>query len=184
MDKTLMIANWFYENNNIVKTNSYNGNILLNKLCFYSKAMFLSLNHNIIHKDIVWQNEVILPFVYNNYNNLNCKIDLSDEELKILKIINRVYGYSKTNNISKQNIPIKITDELIIKEYKDEMLEIYECYKDEKLNEKLEIINGKYFFVEQNVQLTKNEYSELFNIKYENATYYVSRDNDGNLVVY
>lgn len=208
MDKTLMVAKWFCENNNTVKTNSYDGNVLLNKLCYYSKAMFLALNNNIIRKDVeAWKNGPVLPFVYGKYRyddllNLRCEINLSDDELKVLKIINRIYGYFKATDISEhthteypwnslkdkvdKQLNPKITDESLIEEYKDEMLELYDCYKDEELNEKLEIINGRYFFISPDITLTEDEYSELSNAKYEdeNVTYYVSRDSEGNLMVY
>lgn len=208
MDKTLVVAKWFCENNNVVKTNSYDGNVLLNKLCYYSKAMFLSLGNNIVKKDVEeWKNGPVLPFVYGKYRyddllNVDIDINLSDDEIKVLKIINRVYGYLKANDISEithteepwnslkdkvsKQLNPKITDEALLKEYKDEMLELYDCYKDEKLDEKLEIINGRYFFITPDVTLTDDEYSELSKAKYddENVTYYVSRDNEGNLMAY
>lgn len=206
MDKTLMVAKWFCENNNTIKTNSYDGNVLLNKLCYYSKAMFLVLGNNIIQKDVeAWKNGPVLPFVYGKYDdllNLKCEINLSDDELKVLKIINRIYGYLKASDISEQThiespwntlkdkvdkqLNPKITDEVLIEEYKDEMLQLYECYKDEELNEKLEIINGRYFFIIPDVTLTDDEYNELSNANYEdeNVTYYISRDSEGNLMVY
>ena len=49
MDKTLMVAKWFCDNNNTVQTNSYDGNVLLNKLCYYAKAMFLSLKMDLYY---------------------------------------------------------------------------------------------------------------------------------------
>lgn len=208
MDKTLMVAKWFCENNNTVKTNSYDGNVLLNKLCYYSKAMFLALDKNIIKKDVeAWKNGPVLPFVYGEYKyrdllNNDCDIDLSEDEKKVLKIINRLYGYYKADDISKQThleqpwksvqdkvekqLNPKITDEVLLKEYKEEMLEYYDCYKDEKLDEKVEIINGRYFFITPDITLTEDEYNELLNAKYDddNVTYYISRDNEGNLMVY
>ena len=56
----------------------------------------------------------------------------------------------------------------------------------DEFNEKLEIINGRYFFLTPDITLTDNEYNELCNANYddENVTYYVSRDNEGNLIVY
>ena len=208
MDKTLMIAKWFCENNVTVKTNSYDGNVLLNKLCYYSKAMFLALGNDIMHKDVeAWKNGPVLPFIYGKYRyddllNLDCDIDLSDDEIKVLKIINRVYGYFDAKDISKQTheeepwkalsdkvlkqLNPKITDNAILDEYKDEMLELYDFSKDEELDEKLEIINGRYFFISSDIVLTEDEYNELVNMKYddENVTYYVSRDSEGNLMVY
>ena len=208
MDKTLMIAKWFYDNNVTVKSDSFDGNILLNKLCYYSKAMFLSLDKNIIQQDIeAWKNGPVLPYVYTKYksNNLldiDCDSTLTEEEIKILKIINRVFGYLKIEEILKQTQnetpwsslkekidqklnPI-ITNESLLNEYKDQMLELYEYYKDEELDEKLEIINGKYFFITSDIILTDDEYSELSNIKInnENVTYYVFRDSEGSLMVY
>ncbi len=208
MDKTLMVAKWFCNNNNTVKTNSYDGNVLLNKLCYYSKAMFLSLNNDIIQKDVeAWKNGPVLPYVYRQYRyndllNSNIKIDLSKDEIKVLQIINRLYGYFKANDISKQThdetpwnsleeqvknqLNPKITNEALLKEYKDIMLDLYNSYKDEKFDEKLEIINGRYFFLTPDVTLTDDEYNELCNARYddENVTYYVSRDSEGNLIVY
>ena len=66
------------------------------------------------------------------------------------------------------------------------MLELYDCYKDEELNEKVEIINGRYFFITPDITLTDDEYSELcrLNNDDENVTYYISRDGEGNLMVY
>lgn len=208
MDKTLMVAKWFCNNNNTVKTNSYDGNVLLNKLCYYAKTMFLALNNNIIKKDVeAWKNGPVLPYVYGKYRyddllNFDIKIDLSEKEIKVLQIINRLYGYLKAEDISKQThgeepwnsleekvknqLNPKITDEAMLNEYKETMLELYDSYKDEEFNEKLEIINGKYFFIDPNITITDNEYTELCNAKYddENVTYYVSRDNEGNLMVY
>lgn len=208
MDKTLMVAKWFCENNVTVKTNSYDGNVLLNKLCYYAKAMFLSLDDDIVKKEVeAWKNGPVLPFVYGKYRydnllNMTCDIDLTGEEIKVLKIINRVYGYFNAKDISIQThiespwnelsdkvekgLNPKITNEAILNEYKDEMLELFDCYKEEKLNEKLEIINGRYFFVDEGITLTDEEYNDLINIKYDNdnVTYYISRDNEGNLMVY
>ena len=208
MDKTLMVAKWFCNNNNTVQTNTYDGNVLLNKLCYYAKAMFLSLNKNIIKKDVeAWKNGPVLPYVYGKYRydnllNSKVKIDLENDEIKVLQIINRVYGYLKASDISKQthnetpwsslekkvikNLNPKITNEALLKEYKDAMLELYDSYKDEKFNEKLEIINGRYFFLEPDITLTDDEYNELCNAKYddENVTYYISKDAEENLMVY
>lgn len=208
MDKTLMVAKWFCDNNNTVKTDSYDGNVLLNKLCYYSKAMFLSLNMDIIQKDIeAWKNGPVLPYVYGQYKyngllNSNIKIELSSDEIKVLQIINRLYGYLKAEDISKQThdespwnslkekvkqqLNPKITNEALLKEYKETMLDLYNTYKYEKFNEKLEIINGRYFFLTPDITLTDDEYSELCNVNYddENVTYYVSRDSEGNLMVY
>lgn len=208
MDKTLMVAKWFCDNNLTVKSASFDGNLLLNKLCYYSKAMFLSLDKNIIQKDVeAWKNGPVLPYVYGQYryDNLlgtNYNVDLADDEIKILKIINRVFGYLKADDISRQThdekpwsslkdkvdkkINPKITDESLLNEYKEEMLELYDCYKDEELNEKVEIINGRYFFITPDITLTDDEYSELckLNNDDENVTYYVSRDGEGNLMVY
>lgn len=208
MDKTLMVAKWFCDNNLTVKSASFDGNLLLNKLCYYSKAMFLSLDKNIIQKDVeAWKNGPVLPYVYGQYryDNLlgtNCNVDLADDEIKILKIINRVFGYLKADDISRQThdekpwsslkdkvdkkLNPKITDESLLNEYKEEMLELYDCYKDEELNEKVEIINGRYFFITPDITLTDDEYSELckLNNDDENVTYYVSRDGEGNLMVY
>ncbi len=208
MDKTLMVAKWFCNNNNTVQTNSYDGNVLLNKLCYYSKAMFLSLNNNIIQKDVeAWKNGPVIPYVYGQYKydgllSSNIKIDLSSDEIKVLQIINRLYGYLKADAIStqthqespwnsleekvKKQLNPKISDEALLKEYKDTMLELYDSYKDEKFDEKLEIINGRYFFLTPDVTLTDDEYNELCNAKYddENVTYYISRDSEGHLMVY
>lgn len=208
MDKTLMVAKWFCDNNLTVKSASFDGNLLLNKLCYYSKAMFLSLDKNIIQKDVeAWKNGPVLPYVYGQYryDNLlgtNYNVDLADDEIKILKIINRVFGYLKADDISRQThdekpwsslkdkvdkkLNPKITDESLLNEYKEEMLELYDCYKDEELNEKVEIINGRYFFITPDITLTDDEYSELckLNNDDENVTYYVSRDGEGNLMVY
>ncbi len=208
MDKTLMVAKWFCNNNKTIQTNSYDGNVLLNKLCYYAKAMFLSLNRNIIQKDVeAWKNGPVLPYVYSQYRyeNLlktNIKINLSSDEIKVLQIINRQYGYLKADIISEQThgelpwnslqekvkkqLNPKITNEALLEEYKDKMLELYDIYKNEEFNEKLEIINGRYFFITPDITLTDDEYSELCNAKYddENVTYYVSRDSEGNLMVY
>ncbi len=208
MDKTLMVAKWFCDNNNTVKTNSYDGNVLLNKLCYYSKAMFLSLDKNVIQKDVeAWKNGPVLPYVYGQYRydgllNSDVKIELSNDEIRVLQIINRLYGYLKADDISKQThnespwnsleekvkkqLNPRITNEALLEEYKDTMLELYDSYKDEEFNEKLEIINGRYFFLTPDITLTDDEYSELCNAKYddENVTYYVSRDSEGNLMVY
>lgn len=208
MDKTLMVAKWFCDNNSTVKSASFDGNLLLNKLCYYSKAMFLSLDKNIIQKDIeAWKNGPVLPYVYGQYryDNLlgtNYNVDLTDDEIKILKIINRVFGYLTADDISRQThdekpwsslkdkvdkkLNPKITDESLLNEYKEEMLELYDCYKDEELNEKVEIINGRYFFITPDITLTDDEYSELcrLNNDDENVTYYISRDGEGNLMVY
>lgn len=208
MDKTLMVAKWFCDNNLTVKSASFDGNLLLNKLCYYSKAMFLSLDKNIIQKDVeAWKNGPVLPYVYGQYryDNLlgtNYNVDLADDEIKILKIINRVFGYLKADDISRQThdekpwsslkdkvdkkLNPKITDESLLNEYKEEMLELYDCYKDEELNEKVEIINGRYFFITPDITLTDDEYSELYKLNNddENVTYYVSRDGEGNLMVY
>ena len=208
MDKTLMVAKWFCDNNITVKSASFDGNVLLNKLCYYSKAMFLSLGNNIIQKDVeAWKHGPVLPYVYGQYryDNLlgtNYNVDLADDEIKILKIINRVFGYLKAVDISEQThdekpwsslkdkvdkkLNPKITDESLLKEYKEEMLELYDYYKDEELNEKVEIINGRYFFITPDITLTDDEYNELCNLNNddENITYYVSRDGEGNLMVY
>ena len=208
MDKTLMVAKWFCDNNNTVKTDSYDGNVLLNKLCYYSKAMFLSLDNDIIQKDVeAWKNGPVLPYVYGQYRyngllNSNIKIELSKDEIKVLQIINRLYGYLRADDISKQThdeapwnsleekvkrqLNPKITNEALLKEYKDTMLDLYDSYKDEEFNEKLEIINGRYFFLTPDVTLSDDEYNELCNANYvdENVTYYVSRDSEGNLMVY
>lgn len=58
--------------------------------------------------------------------------------------------------------------------------------KAEPLDEKLEIIKGRYFFLTPDITLSEEEYSELRNRLYndDNVTYFVCRDVDGNLMVY
>lgn len=210
MDKTLMIAKWFCNNNDTVKTNSYDGNVLLNKLCYYSKAMFLSLGKNkVISKEVeAWKNGPVFPYVYGKYRyddllNDNIKINLTNDETKVLQIINRIYGYMSADDISnqthiespwsnlkeevnKKHNPV-ITDKSILDEYKDYMLDLYDSYKDEKFDEKVERINGRYFFIAPGVTLKDDEYNELSkmnNEDKENTTFYVSRDSEGSLMVY
>ena len=151
-DKILLISKWFSNNNHLIKTNTYDSKLLLNKLCFYTKAMFLALDKNI-----------------NQKTN-----KLTKDEIKILQIINRVYGYSNQTYEEDNNF------------LKEEMLELYEYYKDEEFKEKLEIINGRYFFIAEDVTLTEEEYKDIYNSDYndDNITYYVSRDDEGYLMVY
>lgn len=144
--------------------------------------MFLSLgNENIISNNIkILENNIIFPYIYAKYKyddllNNKSDIDLTNEEEKVLKIINRVYGYTNEMLNQKKNI----TNKSILNEYKDIMLELYNNYKDEKFYEKIERINGRYFFITPDVTLTEKEYLELSNIDYkstDNTTFYVSRD--------
>lgn len=167
--RAIDVAKWFYKNNPQPKLNSKEGNIVIQKLCYYAQAMYLAVYKEPLFEDriLAWENGPVIKDVYEiyRYSFLSLKNQenkISDKIEKILKVVNSVYGYKTAEELiesthaeepwkqfenvakDKNNNP-EITKENLKDYYKDLKL-IYEANKDNDFeNEKLEIINNCNF---------------------------------------
>ena len=78
--KVIDVARWFYKNNPQVKSNDKNGNIVIQKLCYYAQAMYLAVYEEPLfnEKILAWENGPVIEKVYKIYRynwniNVICK---------------------------------------------------------------------------------------------------------------
>lgn len=66
--KAIDVARWFYKNNLQTKLNNKKGNIIIQKLCYYAQAMYLSVYGEPLFEEkiLAWENGPVIQEVYEN----------------------------------------------------------------------------------------------------------------------
>lgn len=174
--KVIDVARWFYKNNPQAKSNNKEGNIVIQKLCYYAQAMYLAVYGKPLFEEKIsaWENGPVIEEVYKTYRYNNFIINLlsnsiSNEEEEILKVINSIYGYKTPQELidtTHSETPWKQYESVAkdrnnnpeigietIKEYYKDLKEIYEANKDNEFeNERLITIkNCNYTYNSNNI---------------------------------
>ncbi|MDD4733372.1 MAG: hypothetical protein PHU05_00755 [Bacilli bacterium] len=194
------VATWFYKNNEKVRIDETD--VLIRLLCLCTKTAFLI-------EDEVKMGPMKLQLLNNN-SEVKVIVDITeaidnypftDKQLRILKTINRNYGYDDItellNHICEQDFFTNNLNELEqgkIVEIKDDELEstfginvkkVLENYKDYDFKEEVLIIGKNTFFVKIGTNLTEEEKENLKNKNiFDQNQFDVFRSEDGVLVVY
>lgn len=172
------IATWFKINNKL----SYDEN-RVKLLSLYAKIAFTITGNYVRCTE--------LSFEGNTFNigitSTNEELDFTNEELQILKTINKIFGYEKLSTLFANISYVQnYTIENITAYLKNDLTSILEQYSKYSFNENILFINDKIFFVDKKVILTEEEQKLLDNCKNSNQpTFSVYRDiSTRKLVIY
>lgn len=184
--KVIDVARWFYKNNPQVKSNDKNGNIVIQKLCYYAQAMYLAVYEVPLfnEKILAWENGPVIEKVYKIYRYNNPFINffsssISEKEEKVLKVVNSVYGgktadelikmthselpWKQYENVAKDRNNNPEIDNETIKNYYKDLKQIYEMSKDNEFeNERLITINNCNFMYDITNIPDKNKYYKQY----------------------
>lgn len=208
------VAHWFVNNNQEISKADLNGNLKLQKLLYYSQAMHLVITDEapLFNSRIeAWEKGPVVPEVYAQYRHHSLVTDalvdseylfkLSDLEQKILNIINYVFGSLSSDELVKQTheeepwatkkhlVDIRANPRMHNTElarYYHYLSELYEAHEDMDFESiKTFELNGTTFSYEGELELTSDERTNLSTYKDDyNSSYFIYRDEDGELVVY
>ena len=210
--KVIDVARWFYKNNPQANSNNKNGNIIIQKLCYYSQAMYLAVYNKPLFEEkiLAWENGPVIEEVYKTYRYNNPLINfksnsISNEEELVLKVVNSVYGYKTADeliesthsetpwkqleNIAKDRNNNPEIDKNTIKEYYNDLREIYYTNKDNEFeNEKFITINNCNFLYNikniLNIKDYKYKIKKFAEQQKESKSFNVYLDDNGELAIY
>lgn len=194
------VATWFYKNNEKVRIDETD--VLIRLLCLCTKTAFLI-------EDEVKMGPMKLQLLNNN-SEVKVIVDITeaidnypftDKQLRILKTINRNYGYDDitellnhiceqeffTNNLSEleQGKIVEIKDDELESTFGINVKKVLENYKDYDFKEEVLTIGKNTFFVKIGTNLTEEEKENLKNKNiFDQNQFDVFRSEDGVLVVY
>lgn len=207
------VARWFYKNNLQPKLNNKKGNIVIQKLCYYAQAMYLSVYGEPLFEEkiLAWENGPVIQEVYETYRYSNLFIRILKNQIpskieEILKVVNSIYGYKTAEELIEithteepwkqyENIAKDINNnpeikKEVIKNYYKDLKEIYEANKDNDFeHEKLIIVNNCNFLYNTNnipdIKKYKTKLEEfIISQKVQNKSFNVILDNTGELAIY
>lgn len=210
--KVVDVARWFYKNNTQANSNSLDGNIVIQKLCYYAQAMYLSVYDKPLFEEkiLAWENGPVIEEVYKTYKYHNPIIrlrasNITPKEEKIFKVVNSVYGYKtpkelienthseepwkQYENVAKDRNNNPEIDKETIRNYYKDLKEIYELNKDNNFeDEKMISINSCNFLYNtnniENISIYKKKLKEFSEKNKKNKSYNVVLDNTGELIIY
>lgn len=211
--KVIDVARWFYKNNPQANSNNKEGNIVIQKLCYYAQAMYLAVYGEPLFEEKIsaWENGPVIEDVYKTYRYNNFIINLlsnsiSNKEEEILKVINSVYGYKtpqelietthseepwkQYENVAKDRNNNPEIDKETIKEYYKDLKEIYEANKDNEFEfEKMITIKDCNYIYNSNnisdINKYKLELEKFTELQTESKSFNVVLDEEtGELAIY
>ncbi|MCY1591001.1 Panacea domain-containing protein [Staphylococcus pettenkoferi] len=140
------IANWFYNNNLKIQENTYESNLTLNQLLYFADSFnYVIYGRKLINQEIVGYvdgsvyQDIYIDFKYNNMKLIKEKHDnLDDDTVKLLKIINFMFGqsdnYKKLSDITHKQSPWKNKKEDCGKVNYNPVLDLADFNKEERTN--------------------------------------------------
>lgn len=208
------LSKWFINHNKDVANPSFDGNVKLQKLLYYSKAMYYAVyEESLFINDVeAWANGPVVSEVFTLYrhHNLveeakksidNLRIDGKVE--RVLKVVNHVYGSQTARQLielTHQEEPWKELEEQAqlkmnpkiseekIREYYQPLKDIFEMIEEDELeNTVYDRINGNVFSYDRTETILSDKDLEVLSRYGETIrdnNYFVYRDEEGNLVVY
>lgn len=211
--KAVEIARWFYKNNIQVKANSRSGNIVVQKLCYYSQAMYMAVYNKPLFEEkiLAWENGPVINEVYTAYRWYNYIIGIPNdvkmpEKVEhILKVVNSVYGvktpeeliesthaempWKQYENVAKDRNNNPEIDKATINNYYKDLKQIYEANKDNNFeDEGLVICRGCNFsYMKSNIKNIndyKLEIKEFVKKQVDKKSFNIFIDKNGELEIY
>ena len=113
------VANWFYNNNLKIQENTYESNLTLNQLLYFADSFNYVINgRKLIKQEVVgYMDGSVYQDIYIDFKNNGMKLtkenhdSLDDETVKLLKIINFMFGqsdnYKNLSDIAHEQSPWK-----------------------------------------------------------------------------
>lgn len=206
----LDVAKWFIDKHEDISSKSFNGNVKLQKLLYYTQVISIAhTGESIFDEDVeAWKHGPVISMAYQNYeynfNELKNRIvaKISDSNNFLLNVVNSIYGFKtakELEDISHSEMPwLELKDKVDqrlnpiiteerIKEYYVNMKDVFDGFNDFDFdNETAEYINSNVFvYNSKNTTLTEEDKSCLYDYceNVENSSFYVYKE-DGELVVY
>ena len=155
------VASWFNKNN-ILKKNEKEDNLRINLLCLYTKVAYTIKGLELECDEISFDEKLNINI---GITNLNLETEFTAEELRILKTINREYGYLKITDLlfDFSIIDDKLCHKVICEKLKNDIEDHLEGYESYNFDEKTIIIKKNVFFVNKEVEVTEKLIEELSN---------------------
>lgn len=205
----LDISKWFMNRHEDIASGSFNGNVKLQKLLYYTQVMSIAVTGEGIFTNNIeaWKHGPVIAEAFRFYSHdfdkiKNRKININKADEKLLKVINSLFGFKtakELENISHKEKPwLELKDEVDkrsnpiitkekIKNYYKNMKNIFETFSDFDFdNEKAEYINSNVFvYNKKDLELTDDDRMILYDIaeQVDNESFYVYKE-DEKLVVY
>lgn len=169
------ISKWFIQNNSDASRRSFPGHIKLQKLLYYSQAMHLAINDDVLFTNEIqaWENGPVVSSVYREYEynelientlpieELDYSSTIDQDSLRILETVNYVYGNQTGDQLielTHSEEPWKELEDLAnarmnptitvskIREYYKSLKEVFDLYEDYDFsNDSKEELNGNVF---------------------------------------
>jgi uncharacterized phage-associated protein len=208
------IGRWFIKNNNDAAKPSLNGHLKLQKLLYYAQAMKLAVDDEPLFNNRIeaWEKGPVVSDMYFEYRHNDfieiakstpLQVDFDSRTLKILQIVNHVYGtqtgtqlvdlthseepWAELEEKVKNRENPEITQDKL-REYYKSLKDIYDLYEDYDFeSECTEKINGNIFVYNRfETELDNNDLSILWGIgcQIQGKKYFVYKDKNNELVIY
>lgn len=211
--KATDVAKWFYKNNEQTKKDNKDGNVVMQKLCYYAQAMYLAIYNKPLFEEKIeaWENGPVVKDVYNLYRwfhyslKKNDNIAILPEEEKVLRVINSVYGFKTSyeliesthkekpwkqfEDIAKERNNNPEITKKVIKEYYSDLVDVYEANKDNDFyNERMyKYLNCNFIYNIDNIKDISKYYNQLNEIAKKQSkpkSFNIYVDEGNELVVY
>lgn len=208
------ISVWFINNNKDIAYPSFDGNVKLQKLLHYSKAMYYAVYGDELFPNSIeaWENGPVVREIFTLYryhdliNEAKLKADkysLDPKVERVLRVVNYVYGTQTSAQLielTHQEEPWKNLEEQakrrqnpviredVLKSYYQPLKDIYESVQEEEIDNIVnDKINGNVFSYDRyETDLTNDDLEFLYRlgVQNKNQNFFVYKDDDGELVVY
>ncbi len=201
MVKARDIAIWFMNKNIALRNGTYDSNLKLNKLIYFAALMYYAVfKEKLIKEDFEhWDNGPVIRDIRNEYrygvlSNRNNNIEMNFNVIKILEIIQFIYGYNTASELTEETHSHNIwrnssrNDVMNIEKIDNEIIEelkfFYEIHKNTNFNLiGVEIIKDKEVFYYD--KTTINNYDDDFinfinnyNYDHNNKIPFIEKIND------
>ena len=155
------ISSWYKKNNELCR----NDQLKIKFLCLYTIVAYSVKNIELEYK------ELVVDFEKKDFNFGITEYDrdttFSEEEIHILKTINRLYGYFENKDLLYHLSLNSNSISDIINHLKKEITEDLGSYKFYKFNEYVLITKKYIFFIDNNTNLTDEEVKYLKEYQYK-----------------
>ncbi len=211
--KATDVAKWFYRNNEQTKKDNKDGNVIMQKLCYYAQAMYLAIYDKPLFEEKIeaWRKGPVIKDVYDLYRWNNSSLKKNDdiiilpEEESVLKVINSVYGFKTSNELiesTHKEKPWKQFEDVAkdrnnnpeipqkdIKEYYTDLVDVYEANKNNDFyNERMyKYLDCNFIYDIDNIKDISEYFNQLNEIAIKQAkpkSFNIYVDEGKELIVY
>lgn len=204
-------AKWFLQNNLTINSDDKQGNLKLQKLLYYAQGMHLAVVGTPLYAQKIqaWENGPVVREVYDQYryNNLGViarrekPVDVSELQESVLNVVNIVYGGRSAEELvalTHQEEPWKEKIELVktranpeitverMREYYTCLKEVFDAFSDYDVIEHQYRTGSNVFTFQEGTILSAEDKKSIDDFAYDcvGQSFFVSKDNEGRLVIY